>query len=158
MFPSNVMFWLCRGSAPSARQPGHHEHSRGASRRFDGPDADCWTLGRRAPHSNVFPWWGQLSNAYNGSAGCSILTGQWVSLEAVHRAESTFCPLGVQNWDRISMCSLDWVPGWDRTSQTSVPCGETLRSPWQIRVKVSSDPVYWGCISFQPDWKVQRFK
>lgn len=131
--------WLCRGAAPSARQPGCPEHCGGASWRFDGPDADCWTLGRRAPHPNVFPGWGQLSNPHYGSAGCSSLTGQWVSPEAARRAESTFCPSGPQNWGRISMCSLEWVPGWDRTSQTCIPGGEGLRSPRQIQVKVFSD-------------------
>lgn len=81
----NVECWICRGTASSSQRPGSTEHSGGAPRWFDSSDADCGTLDRRAPHLNMFPRWSQLSASHNGSAGCSILAGQSVSLKVAQR-------------------------------------------------------------------------
>ncbi len=79
VFPSNAAFCFCRGAAASAQQPGYPEHCGGASRRFNGPDADCWSLDWRHPHPDVFPGWGRLSPPHYGSPRCGILTGQSLS-------------------------------------------------------------------------------
>lgn len=146
------MFGICRRSAASAQQPGCPEHSGGASRWFDGADADCRTMGRRAPHPNMFSGRGQLSDPHNGSAGCCILTGQRLSLKAAVQGNSErfHVQWEIKTGAEYHCAPLHWVPRWDWTSQTSVPGGEGLSSPWQIQAKVFPElkhRVYMQCIS-----------
>lgn len=110
--PSYETYWFCRRPAAPAQKPSSPKHSGGASWRFDGADADCRTLGRRAPHPNLLLGRGQLSNPHNGSAGCSILTGQRLSLkEAGQRKPQVLsCSVRDQNWGRISMSFMTLGP------------------------------------------------
>lgn len=137
-------FWFCRRPAAPAQQPSSPKHCGGASGRFDGADADCRALGRRAPHPNLFLGRGQLSNPHNGSVGCSILTGQRLSLKAAgqEKPQALSCSVRDQNWGRISMSFMtlgptmrenfqNFCPKWRRFQLPmtdwgqSIPCAET---------------------------------
>lgn len=119
---------LCVGSAEEQhRLPGSQAVLNTVVVRLGGLMVLMLTVGRWADVLHIIM-------CFLGEAGCLIPTMDLLDATSSQVSESPwkqrtglkalFVHRDPENWGRIAMCSLDWVPRWGWTSLTCIPGGE----------------------------------